>query len=103
MAQGVDPISIDDTNLRDSFVTFLETGKFLPGTVTLVDIHSIPREYTTWSEIVYCHCRQPDYGERMKSSDCCGEWYHEWCEDFSNSNSDTWLCNSCRGILMLSL
>ena len=100
MAQGVDPlsISIDDTNLRDSFVTFLETGKFLPGTVTLVDNSLLPREYTTWSEIVYCHCRQPDYGERMKSCDCCGEWYHEWCEDFSNSNSDTWLCNSCRGI-----
>ena len=33
-----------------------------------------------FQETLYCHCRGPDLGKRMKQCSRCLDWFHEHCE-----------------------
>ena len=60
-----------------------------------------PSLYTTFTEKIYCHCKQPDFGERMKQCDSCANWFHMHCEYFEsnlnskNNSSLKWYYQSC--------
>ena len=63
-------------------------------------VNYFPTVYTSLTERLYCHCMQPDIGERMKDSDRCKNWFLQHCEHFERTSSTTinlrqWYCSSC--------
>ena len=39
-----------------------------------------------FQETLYCHCRGPDLGKRMKQCNRCLDWFHEDCESFDDAD-----------------
>ena len=95
-------VSIDTQNWTYDLITFLETKTFEDRTVQPYN-RKTDDVYLKWSEKLFCHCHQPDYGNRMLLCDSCKNWYHEQCETFSFHDLDTckrdkctkWYCKDC--------
>ena len=110
LSRKEDPLSfvINEENIRESLICFLETKEFLPNTIQRNQSVLRDSEYATWHEYLYCHCNKPDFGNRMMCCDRCKIWFHEKCEDFSDPNQITvvgdieeWRCRYCIGIHIL--
>ena len=91
LSRKEDPLSfvINEENIRESLICFLETKEFLPNTIQRNQSVLRDSEYATWHEYLYCHCNKPDFGNRMMCCDRCKIWFHEKCEDFSDPNQIT--------------
>ena len=58
-----------------------------------------------FQETLYCHCRGPDLGKRMKQCNRCLDWFHEDCESFDDVDQNFfpnhWFDRHCIGIHLL--
>ena len=58
-----------------------------------------------FQERLYCHCRGPDSGKRMKQCNRCLDWFHEDCESFDDADQNFfpihWFDRYCIGIHLL--
>ena len=43
---------------------------------------------------LYCHCNNPDMGDKMTCCSTCSKWYHASCEEGDFSHKD-WKCKTC--------
>ena len=68
--------------LQDHLINFLEYSIYSEYIFTECENFSHPTTYTSFAERLYCHCMQPDIGERMKECDCCKNWFHQHCKNF---------------------
>jgi len=87
--------SFDDSKLEYAMSEFLTTGILLENLMCQNRGKTI-KEYLSFSVTIYCHCKLPDIGSRMKSCDSCMEWFHEHCETFNDKALLlTWFCRTC--------
>ena len=63
-------VSIDTQNWTYDLITFLETKTFEDRTVQPYN-RKTDDVYLKWSDKLFCHCHQPDYGNRMLLCDSC--------------------------------
>ena len=57
--------------------------------------------YAVFVEKLYCTCKQPDVGERIKECDGCNNWFYLHCENLeippnSPYNSSNWFGTACQ-------
>ena len=110
LSQNEEPFSYEvcEEKINESLICFLETGNFSSQTMNPSDICIRNKTYSNWKEILYCHCKRPDFGKRMIECDRCGQWFHEECEEYDNPlqikvtpSGKEWTCRYCCGIHVL--
>ena len=61
--------AINQAFLPDHLINFLEYSIYSENIFSECENFSHPTTYTLFTERLYCHCMQPDIGERMKECD----------------------------------
>ena len=101
--QDIDVFSntINRMFLRDHLIEFLEYSSFSQYVFDYKIADKCETTYAVFVEKLYCTCKQPDIGERIKQCDGCNNWFHQHCENFEippNSfyNSSNWFCRAAQ-------
>ena len=94
--------------LKDHLIEFLEYSSFSQYVFDYKVVDKCQTTYAVFVEKLYCTCKQPDIGERMKQCDGCNNWFHQHCENFeippnSHYNSSNWFCRTCRKLLTVQI
>ena len=87
--------------LKDHLIEFLEYSSFSQYVFDYKVVDKCQTTYAVFVEKLYCTCKQPNIGERMKQCDDCNNWFHQHCEKFEippnpSYNSSNWFCRACQ-------
>ena len=90
---------------QENIISFFETNEILSFECLPLLHETKPDAYINFQETLYCHCRGPDMGRRMKQCNHCLEWFREDCESFDDLDQNVfpnhWLDRYCIGIYLL--
>ena len=74
-------LKVSQENVSSNIISFFETNE-IPSFQCLPLSHETkPDIYMNFQERLYCHCRGPDLGKRMKQCNRCLDWFHKGCKD----------------------
>ena len=77
-------LKVSQENVSSNIISFFETNE-IPSFQCLPLVHETrPNVYMDFQETLYCHCRGPDLGKRMKQCNRCLDWFHEDSESFDD-------------------
>ena len=77
-------LKVPQENIGSNIISFFETNE-ISSFQCLPPLHETkPDVYLDFQEMLYCHCRGPDLGKRMKQCNRCLDWFHEDCESFDD-------------------
>ena len=87
--------------LKDHLIEFPEYSSFSQHIFDYKVVNKCQTPYAIFVEKLYCTCKQPNIGKRMKQCDGCNSWFHQHCEDFeippiSPYNLSNWFCRACQ-------
>ena len=85
--------------LKDHLIEFLEYSSFSQYVFHYKVVDKCQTTYAVFVEKVYCTCKQPDIGERIKQCNGCNNCFHQHRENFeilpnSPYNSSNWFCRA---------
>ena len=98
-------LKVPQENIDSNIISFFETNE-ISSFQCLPPLHETkPDVYLDFQEMLYCHCRGPDLGKRMKQCNRCLDWFHEDCESFDDVDQNFfpnhWFNRYCIGIQLL--
>ena len=98
-------LKVSQENISSNIISFFETNE-IPSFQCLPLLHETkPEVYMDFQETLYCHCRGPDLGKRMKQCNRCLDWFHEGCESLDDVDQNVfpnhWFDRYCIGIHLL--
>ena len=99
-------LNVSQVNIISNIISFFETNEIL-SFQCLPLLHETKADVFVWifKETLYCNCRGPDLGKRMKQCSRCLDWFHEHCESFDdgaqNFFPNHWFDRYCIGIYLL--
>ena len=88
-------------HIKDHLIEFLEYSSLSQYVFDYKIVDKCQTTYAVFVEKLYCTCKQPDVGERMKLYDGCNNWFHQHCENLetppsSPYNSSNWFGRACK-------
>ena len=98
-------LNVSQENISSDIVSFSGTNE-IPSFQCLPLLHETKAVVCMdFQETLYCHCRGPDLGKRMKQCSRCLDWFHEHCESFDDVDQNFfpnhWFDRYCIGIHLL--
>ena len=77
-------LKVSQENVSSNIISFFETNE-IPTFQCLPLLHETkPDVYMDFQETLYCHCRGPDLGNRMRQCNRCLDLFYEDCESFDD-------------------
>ena len=94
--------------LKDHLIEFLEYSSFSQYVFDYKVVDKCQTTYAVFVEKLYCTCKQPDVGERIKQCNGCNNWLHQHCENLEISlnspyNSSNWFGRACQRLPVIHI